>query len=96
MATSNTTRNIPTSNLPLRAGKGYLYEGGIKVPAIIRWSGHLKGRQVSDTPIIGTDYYPTLLDLCGLPLLPGRSFHETRLTGRTAVQTFLILALSSL
>ena len=72
MATSNTTRNIPTSNLPLRAGKDICTKEASKCLPSSDGSGHLKGRQVSDTPIIGTDYYPTLLDLCGLPLLPGQ------------------------
>lgn len=70
MATSNQTGNIPTSNYPFRAGKGYLYEGGIKVPAFIRWKGHLPAGRECVVPMTGTDYYPTLLDLCGLKLLP--------------------------
>ncbi|WP_129699285.1 sulfatase [Parabacteroides goldsteinii] len=70
MATSNQTGNIPTSNYPLRAGKGYLYEGGIKVPAFIRWKGHFPAGRECVVPVTGTDYYPTLLDLCGLKLLP--------------------------
>ncbi|WP_299230659.1 sulfatase [uncultured Bacteroides sp.] len=72
MATSNTTGNIPTSNYPLRAGKGYLYEGGIKVPLFVRWSGKIKPSVVDKTPVVGTDFYPTLLDLCGLNLLPNQ------------------------
>ena len=68
MATANQANLIPTSNRPYRAGKGHLYEGGIKVPSIIRWNGHIPvGR--SSFPITTTDYYPTLLDLCGIPLL---------------------------
>lgn len=70
MATSNTTGNIPTSNLPLRAGKGYLYEGGIKVPLFVRWSGNVTPGVVENQPVVGTDFYPTLLDLCGLKLMP--------------------------
>lgn len=70
MATSNQTGNIPTSNYPLRGGKGHLYEGGIKVPAFIRWQGHIPSGRECVVPVTGTDYYPTLLDLCGLPLLP--------------------------
>ena len=68
MATSNQTGNIPTSNYPLRAGKGHLYEGGIKVPSFVRWKGHIPANRVCPTPITGTDYYPTILDLCGLDL----------------------------
>lgn len=70
MATSNQPNNIPTSNYPLRAGKGYLYEGGIKVPTFIRWQGHIPAGRECVVPMTGTDYYPTLLDLCGLDLLP--------------------------
>ncbi|MGQ7867765.1 sulfatase [Sunxiuqinia sp. sy24] len=72
MATSNQTGNIPTSNLPLRAGKGYLYEGGIREPLIIRWPGKVKAGSVCSIPVTGTDYYPTLLDLAGLELLPNQ------------------------
>lgn len=63
MATSNRTDNIPTTNLPLRAGKGYLYEGGIRVPLIIRWPGETEEGAVTDYPTTATDLYPTLLDL---------------------------------
>lgn len=70
MATCNNKDIIPTSNYPLKGGKGYLYEGGIKVPSFIRWKGHLPQARTCVAPITGTDYYPTLLDLCGLPLLP--------------------------
>ncbi|MDR0871206.1 MAG: sulfatase [Planctomycetaceae bacterium] len=58
----------PTSNLPLRAGKGWVYEGGHRVPYIIKAPGIKSG--VSDTPVITTDFYPTLLELAGLPLKP--------------------------
>ena len=68
MATSNQTENIPTSNLPLRAGKGYLYEGGIRVPLIVRWPGNIKAGATTDFPTTGTDFYPTLLDLAGINL----------------------------
>lgn len=57
-----------TSNLPLRAGKGWLYEGGIRVPMFIKWPGHTPKKSVSHTPVITTDFYPTILDMLGLPL----------------------------
>jgi len=59
-----------TSNLPLRAGKGWIYEGGIRVPTIIKWPGVIQPGRVCDTPIISTDYYPTILEIAGLPLRP--------------------------
>ena len=52
-----------THNTPYRAGKGYLYEGGIRVPAIVRWPGVVKRGTTIDTPIISTDWLPTLLGI---------------------------------
>lgn len=72
MSTSNQTGNIPTSNLSLRAGKGYLYEGGIREPLIIRWPDNIKEHSTSDFPVTGTDFYPTLLSLVGLSLQPNQ------------------------
>ena len=65
-----TSEGQPTSNLPLRAGKGWLYEGGIREPMIIRAPGVTKPGSICETPVISTDFYPTLLELVGLPLLP--------------------------
>lgn len=56
-----------TSNLPLRGGKGWLYEGGIRVPLIIQWPGKSQ-TQVCDEPVISTDLYPSILEMAGLPL----------------------------
>lgn len=55
-----------TSNKPLREGKGSNYEGGIRVPLIVRWPGKIKAGRVSDVPVVGYDFYPTLLQLAGL------------------------------
>jgi len=54
-----------TSQYPLRGGKGMLYEGGIRVPFLFSWPGHIKSGIISDYPIIGTDVFPTILDLIG-------------------------------
>lgn len=51
---------------PLRQGKGYLYEGGIRVPMIIRWPAVLAPGQVCDEPVISMDVLPTVLEACGL------------------------------
>ena len=48
-------------NKPLRRNKGYLYEGGIRVPWIVRWPGVVKPGTTCETPIISTDIVPTLL-----------------------------------
>ncbi|MDA0346692.1 MAG: sulfatase [Verrucomicrobia bacterium] len=59
-----------TSNLPYRGGKGRQWEGGIREPYYIKWAGSpINGTNV-DTPVTGTDFFPTLLDLTGLPLIP--------------------------
>jgi len=67
-----TSEGHPTANLPLRAGKGWLYEGGIREPLIVRWPGHTAPGSTCETPVISTDFYPTLLEIAGLPLKPGQ------------------------
>jgi arylsulfatase A-like enzyme len=61
---------MPTCNLPLRFGKGWMYEGGIRVPAIVKYPGIVEAGIESDLVICGYDLYPTVLSLAGLPLLP--------------------------
>lgn len=84
----NGGKGTVTSNLPLRGAKHNLYEGGIRVPTIIRWPGHIEqGKEIS-TPLISTDFYPTLLELCGTAQRPqqtldGASFARV-VTGKGA------------
>ena len=66
----STSEGHPTSNLPLRAGKGWLYEGGIREPMIIRAPGTTKSGSVCAEPVISTDFYPTILELGSLPPKP--------------------------
>ncbi|MEX2287368.1 MAG: sulfatase [Planctomycetaceae bacterium] len=54
-----------TDNAPLRGGKGMLYEGGIRVPLIMRWPGHIAAGSNCDEPVISLDYFPTLLEIAG-------------------------------
>jgi arylsulfatase A-like enzyme/lysophospholipase L1-like esterase len=68
----STSEGTPTSNMPLRCGKGWLYEGGIREPAIIKYPKEIKAGTVSDVPIISNDFYPTLLQMAGLPLMPAQ------------------------
>lgn len=68
-----------TNNHPLKGGKGMFYEGGIRVPLIIRWPGKAPAGTSTSQPVIGTDFYPTLLDAVGIEppeeyTLDGRSF----------------------
>ncbi|NOY58406.1 MAG: sulfatase [Calditrichaeota bacterium] len=60
----------PTANTPLRAGKGWLYEGGIREPMIIKWPGVIKPNTVCSEPVISNDFYPTILQMARLPLRP--------------------------
>ena len=55
-----------TSNAPLRAGKGHVYEGGIREPLLVRWPGVVKAGSVCDDPVISVDYFPTILEMAGL------------------------------
>jgi arylsulfatase A-like enzyme len=67
----NSSRLPTTSNLPLRVGKGSCYEGGTRVPLIVHWPGVTPEGSTCDTPVIGADYYPTLLETAGLNDVPG-------------------------
>jgi arylsulfatase A-like enzyme len=75
-----------TDNTPLRSGKGSLYEGGIRVPFIVRWPGKVAAGSALGTPTVHVDLFPTLLELSGaakprqaldgeslLPLMLGKS-----------------------
>lgn len=60
-----------THNTPYRAGKGFVYQGGLRIPLIVRWPNHVPVGRVSDEPVVNTDWVPTLLDLVGQPIPPG-------------------------
>ncbi len=62
-------RSAPTSVLPLRAGKGWAYEGGIRVPLIIKPPNNFQAKTI-DAPANSMDYYPTVLDYTGIGLNP--------------------------
>jgi arylsulfatase A-like enzyme len=68
----STSEGSPTSNVPLRGGKGWPYEGGIREPLIIFSPGLTKPNSVCESQVISTDFYPTLLDLAGLKLDPNQ------------------------
>jgi arylsulfatase A-like enzyme len=68
----STSEGSPTSNLPLRGGKGWMYEGGVREPMLIKWPGSGSEGSISDVPVISTDFYPTILDMAGLEPIPGQ------------------------
>jgi arylsulfatase A len=70
-----------TENAPLRRGKGFPTEGGLRVPFIVRWPGRVSpGRVVNDVPVIGTDLVPTLAAAVGVELPGDRVYDGTNLT----------------
>lgn len=58
----------PTENAPLRSGKGYAYEGGVRVPFIVRWPGVVPAGKTSDTPVCSIDLFPTIMAAIGVAL----------------------------
>jgi len=66
----STSEGSPTSNLPLRGGKGWLYEGGIREPYMIKWPGVTRPGSTCSVPVFSTDFYPTILDIAGLEPRP--------------------------
>jgi arylsulfatase A-like enzyme len=77
----------PTDNVGLREGKGHLYEGGERVPLMVRWPEQIPAGSTSDAIVNNIDLYPTLLDLAGVPLpekhiVDGLSFAPVLLDGK--------------
>ena len=64
LATQEGPLTPPTCNAPLREGKGWLYEGGLRVPLIVRWPGRIAPR-VDDAPVWSADLFATIKTLCG-------------------------------
>lgn len=62
----NGARNVVTDNLPLRGEKGTMYEGGIRVPLVMRWPEEIGAGARTNTPVIGTDFFPTFLEVAGV------------------------------
>jgi arylsulfatase A-like enzyme len=77
-------RGYPTSNEPLRAGKGWCYEGGIRVPAIIAGPNVKSPGTVSNFSITSTDFYPTILEMANIELMPDQHPDGVTLTPITS------------
>ncbi|HLP71580.1 MAG TPA: sulfatase [Bacteroidales bacterium] len=78
----STSEGSPTCNAPLRAGKGWLYEGGIRVPLIIRYPGAGKAGTVIRTPVCSTDFLPTISEMTG------SAYERTSLDGVSFISLF--------
>jgi arylsulfatase A-like enzyme len=68
----STSEGWPTSNLPLRGGKGWMYEGGLREPLLVRWPGVVKPGRVITTPVSSPDFFPTLLAAAAAKPQPGQ------------------------
>ncbi|MCP4640263.1 MAG: sulfatase-like hydrolase/transferase, partial [bacterium] len=77
------TQFVPaTSNGPLRLGKGFLYEGGIREPCLVKWPGVTRPGSVCRTPVVGYDFYPTMCEVAGVDV------GELQLDGLSLVPLF--------
>jgi arylsulfatase A-like enzyme len=65
-----TSEGSPTSNAPLSEGKGWMYEGGTREPFLVKWPGVTPPASVCTVPVTSPDFYPTLLEIAGLPPRP--------------------------
>ena len=65
-----TAEGSPTCNAPLSEGKGWMYEGGVREPLIVKWPGVVSKGSVCTEPVTSTDFYPTILEMADLPLIP--------------------------
>jgi arylsulfatase A-like enzyme len=68
----STSEGWPTSNQPLRGGKGWMYEGGIREPLLVRWPGVAAAGSTMTTPVSSPDFFPTLLAAAGAPPAAGQ------------------------
>ena len=79
----STSEGSPTSNLPLRGGKGWLYEGGIREPWIVKWPGRTPPGSVCHTPVMSIDFLPTMMEMAGIEPHPVDGVSLVPLLART-------------
>lgn len=66
----STAEGSPTCNAPLNEGKGWMYEGGVRVPLLVRWPNVISPGTICNEPVTSPDFYPTLLEASNSPLMP--------------------------
>ena len=84
--TDNGTENFTWpdgGNTPFAAGKGTIMEGGMRVPMIVRWPGHIAAGKVENGIMSGLDFFPTLVDLAGDANIKDELLHGKELNGTT-------------
>lgn len=77
------TDPLATNNAPFKGGKGLHFEGGIRVPLVIRWKGHVEGNRWCDVPVDCNDIFPTVLELTGYDT--SKFTQPTGIDGRSVV-----------
>jgi arylsulfatase A len=80
LASAEYKGQTPTSNKPLKAGKGFLYEGGIREPMIVKWPGVVKAGTQCEIPVVSTDFYPTIVEMAGVKDDPGHPLDGVSIT----------------
>lgn len=65
-----TSEGSPTCNAPLSEGKGWMYEGGVREPLIVKWPGRIAPSSICSEPVTTPDFYPTILEMGDLSLIP--------------------------
>ena len=86
-----------TNNSPLRAGKGHLYEGGIREPLMVRWPGVTRGGAVNADPVSSVDFFPTICEMTGRPRpRHRRDIADASIARRHAAGAAPVLALPAL
>jgi arylsulfatase A-like enzyme len=73
------TRELTSSNLPLKGGKGQMYEGGIRVPFMVQWPGRIPAGKTYARPVISTDIFATIHGATGVPLPKGKQAESVNL-----------------
>lgn len=77
----STAEGSPTCNAPLNEGKGWMYEGGVREPLLVKWPGMTKPGSICNVPVTSPDFYPTLLEMAALPQQPEQHIDGLSLCG---------------
>lgn len=82
-------RPLATSNFPFRQGKGSIFEGGTRVPLMVKWPNVVEPNSKSEVQVTGTDHYPTMLEMAGAPLRPEQHLDGVSYTKALKGETYV-------